>query len=118
MGMTIHFIDPNFYLCSYLLDVKELLDNHTGENIAQHLSETMNDWHLSSAKLSGVTTDNGSNILKAVDILHWYHVPCFSHTLQLAVQVAMKLLTISRALAHCKRLVNHFHHSVQSTQIL
>ena len=85
MGMTIHFIDPNFYLCSYLLDVKELLDNHTGENIAQHLSETMNDWHLSSAKLSGVTTDNGSNILKAVDILHWYHVPCFSHTLQLAV---------------------------------
>ena len=98
--------------------MKELLDNHTGENIAEHLSEIMNDWHLSSANLSGVTTDNGSNTLKAVSTLHWCHMPCFSHTLQLAVQVAMKLPAVSRAIAHCKRLINHFHHSVQSTQIL
>ena len=118
MGVTIHFIDINYCLSSYLLDVKELLDNHTGENIAEHLSEIMNDWHLSSANLSGVTTDNGSNMLKAVSTLHWCHMPCFSHTLQLAVQVAMKLPAISRAIARCKRLINHFHHSVQSTQIL
>ena len=98
MGATIHFIDTNFYL----LDVKELLDNHTEDNIAEHLSEIMNDWHLSSMT-SGVTTDNGSNILKAVDTLHWCHVPCFSHTLQLAVQVATKLSVVSRAIAHCKR---------------
>ena len=45
-------------------------------------------------------------------------MPCFSHTLQLAVQVAMKLPAVSRAIARCKRLINHFHHSVQSTQIL
>ena len=118
MGVTIHFIDANFCLRSYLLDVKELLDNHTGDNIAEHLSEIMNDWHLSSVKLSGVTTDNGSNMLKAVDTLHWCHMPCFSHTLQLAVQVAMKLSAVSRAIAHCKRLINHFHHSVQSKLIL
>ena len=69
MGLTIHFIDPNFCFCSYLLDVKELLDSHTGENNAQQLSEIINDWHLStSAKLSGITTDNGSNILKAIDM--------------------------------------------------
>ena len=118
MGVTIHFIDINFCLSSYLFDVKELLDNHTGENIAEHLSKIMNDWHLSSANLSGVTIDNGSNMLKAVSTLHWGHMPCFSHTLQLAVQVAMKLPAVSRAIAHCKRLINHFHHSVQSTQIL
>ena len=113
-----HFIDASLCLRSYLLDIKELLDNHTGDNIAEHLSEIMNDWHLSSIKLSGVTTDNGSNMLKAVDTLHWCHMPCFSHTLQLAVQVAMKLSAVSRAIAHCKRLINHFHHSVQSTLIL
>ena len=78
----------------------------------------MNDWHLSSIKLNGVTTDNGSNMLKVVDTLHWCHMPCFSHTLQLAVQVAMKLSAVSRAIARCKRLINHFHHSVQSTPIL
>ena len=69
MGVTIHFIDANFCLRSYLLDVKELLDNHTGENIAEYLSEIMNDWHLSSIKLSGMTTDNGSNMRKAVDAI-------------------------------------------------
>ena len=73
MGVTIHFIDINFCLSSYLLDVKELLDNHTGENIAEYLSEIMNDWDLSSANLSGVTTDKGSNMLKAVSTLHWCH---------------------------------------------
>ena len=41
MGVTIYFIDINFCLSSYLLDVKELLDNHTGENIAEHLSERL-----------------------------------------------------------------------------
>ena len=88
MDVTIHFIDGNFCLCSYLLDVKELLDNHTGENIAEHLSEIMNDWHLSSTNLSGVTTDNGSNMLKAVSTLQWCHIPCFSHTLYLGMAKA------------------------------
>ena len=82
MGVTIHFIDGNFCLRSYLLDVKELLDNHTGE---EHLYEIMNDWHLSSTNWSGMTMDNGSNMLKAVSTLHWCHMPYFSHILQLAV---------------------------------
>ena len=70
-GVTIHFIDATFCLRGYLFDVKELLDNHTGDNIAEHLSEIMNDWHLSSIILSGVTMDHKSNMLKAVDTLHW-----------------------------------------------
>ena len=53
-----------------------------------------------------------------VDTLHWCHMPCFSHTIQLAVHVAMKLQAVSRATACYKHLINHFHHSVQSTQIL
>lgn len=62
MDVTIHFIDPNFCLCSYLLDVKELLDNPTGGNIAEHLSEIMNDSYLSSTKLSGVATDTATHL--------------------------------------------------------
>ena len=65
ISVTIHFIDANFCLCNYLLDAKELLDNHTGDNIAEHLSEIMNYRHLSSIKLSDVTMDNGSNQLKS-----------------------------------------------------
>ena len=33
-GLTIHFVDSNFNLHSYLLDTKEFSDSHTGENMA------------------------------------------------------------------------------------
>ena len=33
-------------------------------------------------------------------------MPCFSHTLQLGAQVAMKLPAVARAIAHCKHLLN------------
>ena len=68
MGVTIRSIDGNFCL----LNVKELLDSHTGENIAELLSEIMNNWYLSSTNLSDVITDNGSNcnMLKAVSTVH------------------------------------------------
>ena len=74
MGVIIHFVDGNFCLCSYLLDVKELLDNHTGENIAEHLSEIMNDWHLSSTNLSDIITDNAPICLEL--LVHYNGAIC------------------------------------------
>jgi len=43
---------------------------------------------------------------------------CFSDTLQLAVEKAMTLLEVSRALARCRCLVSHFNHSSKSTYLL
>ena len=43
---------------------------------------------------------------------------CFSHSLHLAVEAATKLSQISRALARCKCLVGHFHHSAKSSYTL
>ena len=86
--------------------------------MANELSEILDDWKLTETKLVCATTDNGSNILKAMNTLGWQHMPCFSHTLQLAVQDAMKLPLVSRALGRCKRLATHFHHSVCSTETL
>ena len=57
---------------------KGLLDNHAGDNIEGHLSKIINDWHLSSTKLSGITTNNSLNILKAIDTFMLVcHMPCF-----------------------------------------
>ena len=117
IGLTIHFTDMDFNLHSYLLDTKEFSDSHTGENMAEELATILKDWNLLQTNLVCATTDNGSNILKAVDILGWQHMPCFSHTLQLAVEAAMKLPAVTRAIARCKRLVAHFHHSVNSTKV-
>lgn len=116
-GLTIHFIDEDFNLHSYLLDTKEFTDSHTGENMAEELATILEDWKLLQTNLVCATTDNGSNILKAVDVLGWQHMACFSHTLQLSVEAAMKLPAVTRAIGRCKRLVTHFHHSVNSTKV-
>ena len=68
-GLTIHFVDSDFNLHSHLLDTKEFCDSHTGENMANELSEILDDWKLTRTKLVCATTDNGSNVLTAMDTL-------------------------------------------------
>ena len=45
-------------------------------------------------------------------------MPGFSHTLQLAVEVVLKLPEVLRALARCRHLVAHFNCSAKSTYLL
>ena len=61
---------------------------------------------------SAFTTDNGSNIVKALkDDLKKIHVPCAGHTLNLSVQSALGISGLSSALARCRKVVGHFNHS-------
>ena len=45
-------------------------------------------------------------------------MPCFSHTLQPAVERAVSLPEVSKALGHCWCLVLHFNHSLNSKYLL
>ena len=45
-------------------------------------------------------------------IKQWKQMPCFIHTLQLAVEVVLKLPEVSHALARCRHLVAYFNRSV------
>ena len=89
----------DYQLASHLLETKEFPESHTGSNIADELLVILDEWKLAPQMLTAVTTDNGPNIL------NWPRMPCFSHSLHLAVETANKLLQVSRALTHCKRLV-------------
>ena len=53
-----------------------------------------------------------------MELLQWSRVPCFSHTLQLAVEVVLKLPEVSRALARCRQLVGHFNRSTKFNYLL
>ena len=49
----------------------------------------------------------------ASDLLEdWGGLPCFGHTLQLAVNAGLEIHTISRLTGVCKKIVSHFKHSV------
>ena len=117
-GLTVHYVDDSFNLKSHLLEAVEFPESHTGVNISEELVNILDDWELSQDNLSAVTTDNGTNIVLAMELLQWSRVPCFSHTLQLAVEVVLKLPEVSRALARCRQLVGHFNRSAKSNYLL
>ena len=117
-SLTVHYINDSFKLQSHLLEAKEFSDRHTGNNIAEELPVILDRWGLKPEMLSAATTDNGSNIVSAMEILKWTHMRCFSHTLQLAVHATLNLHKVSKAVSRCRRLVNHFHHSYKSSYLL
>lgn len=59
--------------------------DHTGENAVNALRSTHEAW-----KLVCMTTDNGSNVIKATEVLKFQRLPCFGHCLNLAVTNALK----------------------------
>ena len=107
-------------LHGHILETREFTESHTAQNIGTELNDSLADWDLTELEMVGITTDNGANIVSAINLLGWSdrHVPCFSHTLQLGVQKAMAIPSVSRALGRCRRLVGHFHHSSKSNYLL
>ncbi len=113
-GVTIHFLDEAFQLRHYLLETKEFPESHSAANIANELQGILTEWDLVEDNMSAITTDNGKNICH----LGWTNLSCFSHTLQLGVEKVLKLPQIIKAIARCKKIATHFHHSCKSSYIL
>lgn len=82
-----------------------------GENVAEVLKEVVEVWEITE-KISAATTDNGRNIVRAIEISGWHRIPCFGHTLQLAIQARFSLPAIAEILTRCRRIVAHFKHHV------
>ena len=57
--------------------------DHTGDNLAKALEATVDGWNLKKEQQVCITTDNGSNIVKATNKLHRQRLPCFGHNLNL-----------------------------------
>lgn len=63
-----------------------------------------------------VTTDNASNVSKAVHDSGFRHVRCFAHTVNLAVQKG--IATLDAQVCKVRRVVNLFHKSSKATSLL
>lgn len=85
MSLTIHYIDGNFAMKSRCLQTAFFPQDHTGESIAQGLREAMASWSLQEDRLVCITTDNGSNVVKAASLNKWTRLQCFGHRLHLAI---------------------------------
>ena len=89
--MTVHCVSEAFELQSHMLGMSEFPESHTAENVVETLQHILQEWKLPADSLSTATTDNGRNIALAMEILGLPDMPCFSHTLQLAVEIPRSL---------------------------
>ncbi|KAL2079766.1 hypothetical protein ACEWY4_025510 [Coilia grayii] len=115
--ITSHFIGKQWDNISYVLQTRAMYASHTGANIAELLSEALNEWNLTN-KDPVIITDNAANMVRAIEILEVPHIGCFAHILNLASQSALKLPAISRLLGRVRRIVTFFHRSTKASHVL
>ena len=110
MGINVQLAN-NKKLDIYTLGIIELNKKHTAENIKEEIERILSEFSINKRQVYAVTTDNGRNMLKAVDRLsdsnvedeaesifdsiiekgsitsgNVVSVKCAAHTLQLAVK--------------------------------
>ena len=77
-------------LQSHFLQANYIPQDHTGEQLQDALSASFDEWSMDPNKLVAITTDSGSNIKLACQLLKWKHLSCFGHNLDLAINKSLQ----------------------------
>jgi hypothetical protein len=103
LGLTIHYIDENWTLRRFLLDIIPFKTRHTGINMASAINSVISEFNLVSKALA-LTTDNESAMVvcgrrlseefeKALDDnTSFSHYRCSAHILNLAAKQGMEIV--------------------------
>ncbi|KAF7199153.1 zinc finger BED domain-containing protein 1-like, partial [Nothobranchius furzeri] len=88
-SLTVHFINA-WDLRSISLQTSYFPEDHTGELIAKGLRDALDCWNLSENRLSCMTTDSGTNMIKALKVNGRPNLQCFGHKLHNAIDEGKK----------------------------
>jgi hypothetical protein len=83
LAVTVHFLEDG--LTTALLSCSTFHERHTAVNITKRLLDVIADFDLSE-KIVGAVTDNADNIRNAIAAAQIVGIPCFAHTLNLAIR--------------------------------
>ena len=120
MGLTSHYLDSEWINHSFNLLTEELTESHTAENLEDALREGMEEWNITE-KVRTVVHDNARNITNAVQNLKRDSIdshPCTAHTLQLSVNLGLKLPECAGIMEKVSKLVSCFNQSTKRTYAL
>ena len=84
VGITAHYLKPNFKIVSFNLAIRHLIGGHAADNLAKYIRSIISEFKISS-KVSFVVTDNAPNIINAVQELGYKSQRCFAHILNLII---------------------------------
>ena len=116
--ITSQFINPKWVQSTKVLATRVMLARHTGVDIANEIRSVMAEFGIMN--VMAICTDNASNMKVACQEADFQRIPCFAHTLQLAINDGLRLGkpateaqngTIMKALARARKLVGFFNRS-------
>ena len=83
---------------------------HTGSNLQNALTSSLDQWNLDPKKQVAVTSDSGANIKQACELLGWQTLSCFGHNLDLAVHKGLDdgKMRIDIVLRKCRKIMAAF----------
>lgn len=113
--VTVHLIDKQWNLQSYVLETKKIEGSHTAQKIADSLKVTQMEWGLG---IPIGTTDNAANEKKAFELLGWDRLGCYGHRINLIVKNGLSVPEVGSLLKKARRLVSFFHSSSSATDEL
>lgn len=111
IGLTAHTINNDWKIESFCLACTALNVDHNSVNIKNKIKQILIDWEIDESKIAGITTDCGSNILKAVESLSFNHIPCFGHVLNTGVTNAFALPPVKLCSENAVKVRSVFHYS-------
>jgi len=118
IGLTAHIINEEWEFESFCLACTSLNIDHNSFNIKNSIKQILLDWDIDESKIAGITTDCGSNILKAVELMSFNHVPCFGHVLNTGVTNAFSLQPVKYCTENAVKVRSVFHYSSKMKRAL
>ncbi|RLN48432.1 hypothetical protein BBJ28_00000074 [Nothophytophthora sp. Chile5] len=85
LSVTLHYLDADYNLNGWTLEVERLPDKHDAASIGAALASCFDRWDLSRDKCTRFLRDGGSGIKQACDDLCLRHFSCVAHSLHLVV---------------------------------
>ena len=121
MTITAHYISNEWKIENNILFTSEMAERYTCRyycNIASRIQEVLEVWNIQARHVCAVVTDNASNMTAALNSLECGHLPCFAHTLQLAVNKGLNANSLNQLSSLARKLMGHFKHSTLATTAL
>ena len=108
LSYTVHYITDDWTFRSHCLQAHFMPESHTGTNLQDALSSTLQEWNLDDSRQVAITTDNASNVKLACQLLKWRQLSCFDHNLDLAIKKSLSDQRVERVLRLCCHIVSAF----------
>lgn len=103
--MTVHYLkDISFK--SHCLAVAELNERHTAQYLCEILDKILSDWQIDKSKIVTVVTDNGANVVAAINkAFGKSRHTCFAHTINLVATNTIGQKNIKHIISKVRKIV-------------